>query len=1087
MGLKNGTSAYNMVYGDNPLFVNIIDEKETLSTNTIELIDLPTISMTAIISFANQCTFPNQFMGQLVLFRDKITGTVISTLRDPNCVISQDNYPLTCVDKCVIPGRGTVLNSEDEEFYRESYFKLASQIQKTNRESFITIVPIRCPTDEEMISYTKNETFDNDHKEYNELKKMIIRDFGNELSAAAATTTTTSSSSSSSSSDEIFAGSEMKIVRDEPSSSQLVNKNKSSRKKIKMLINEPIFITRNEVVRMGCQKEWALNCYSLLKRFEGIVLFIAQDIIRRLLEILPEKNSNSIRHVLLMSDGKCHPIKKKERNTRRVARENNNSMFPYHDYDDCPLPPNLDIEKNNRCNMLKRFLLRIPSCIVHHYLTNVLRIPLVCRLESKSVHYDRTDWSEAETVMVHLAGYLCNLSLPHVQALENKKLIRLSVDDLLSSTNEHDATNKRCRNLTYQWNEFRERIKCDSPFVINLYSSDNDVLHKWNLCASHSVALNGRIRIPSHVTGVRFYRSLVKSTSKRWMSHGVPYQACYELTVTHVPHDVDAGMLLMILCGSDYNDPGITFNGESLKMVYREVLNFKKVACTCHRGWRDYAALVNNSSSTPSYMLESGNTTTCQHCCKVIVKQFWEAKSFFASIASSLMKELDPKLLLSSSSTGDNIANHRKVAINCVCNICAFLLLGKFNKIIYGPIRSSEAMLCVLEREKTQQQQHSKRSYYHDSKNKLKSIADLIKISSYIVKFDKSNKDEYTPGGIRRWCGGNDNGSDPPVNSITTNNNNKCYNRKSDENSDDRVRVLDVSWKDRDFKVLSSDAKKNGNFWKCIFDTSVILPSMMKKTTASSPPLSSQADKSNHQLMVVVDDDVLFRKLTINECLTNKSFSLSNKDVMATITNKLKKNIEEKKISSTLSCCDSRDGNADDSHNNNNNDDNVSAVKRFIDLILTIYLYIIGEDFLTKFYRVPREHDMGGRTNKTIKDMIIECSYLWYSEKIRFTKNYDDHHHLMSDNKIFTALKEFQSSMNWDDDDDCKEYDDSKIKNNIDDDSSLIYNEEIDATEATTNNVNIFPYTPLLGEARCFTPLTLWTVYLSLRSGTISL
>nr|BDT61712.1 MAG: wsv139-like protein [Marsupenaeus japonicus endogenous nimavirus] len=1064
MGLLNGTSAYNMVYGDNPLFVNTINEKENVSTNSIEIVDLPTISIRALMGFANNYLDSKYFIGQLVLFRDKITGTVISTLRDSNCVISEDNYPLSCVEKCIIPS--ATLNCEDEMFYRESYFSLASQIQKANRESFITIVPVRYPTNKEISTYTNSNVFiDDDDNNDNEICKEACA--------------------------KLF-----------PQSTNVEKHHTlNTNKKTGKLINEPLFITHNEIAKFGRDKKWTLGSIGLLKRFEGIILFIAQDIIKRLLEMFPQKNTSSIRHVLLFYDGKCHPIKDKERTARKTRKDNTVSIYPTVN---AYTVSSVEIEKKQRVNMLRKFLLHIPSCIIIHYLMNVLRVPLVCRIGAKTVFYNRTDWSEAETIMVHMAGYLCNMNIPHMRYLDEKKLTYLDMSSFLSS---EAILAKKCQQL-YTWNEFREMVKGDEPFTINLYSSDNDVLHKWNLCASHSVALSGKLDIPSYVTSVRFYRTMVKSHSKTWIpsssfitTQGMQYQMCYELTVTHVPHDIDAGMLLMVLCGSDYNDSGLTFN-ESLKIVYREILSFKKLACTCHRGWKDYAVLANNNNNNnherPLYEIGQENTSVCRHCSKVIVRQFWEAKSFFASIICLLMKELDPELLFKNNDNDitDDIARHKIIAINCICNICAFLLLGKFNKLVYGNIDYNESLLDLLHREKRKKKQ--------DTKGPCKSITDSITLASYVVEFDRGNLNTYTAGGIRHW-------HDEPVdsdinqsleknisgckrrpnnnNDNNTNNDTISYNNttnttatsaaaadtftdklidkvihdnsnNSDQNRFKRpkkscgkseINVTDITWCNQNYKILSNGTGKNENFWKCMFDTS----SLMLPTIASLPLENSQQ----------IDDDILFQKTNLNKCLTDESFSISNINILKRIMSKMSK--KDKLLPSSSSSSSSSHG--------------VSAVNRFIDLILTIYLYIIGEDSFATVHRVPIEHHVNSKTNITIRDMIIECLSLLYSEKLyalsmkKSKCNNVSVEEFMNNRDIITTQKEFQSLLQRH----------GAQQDNFDNDAKN--KDDLNEKVSTVNDVDMFPYTPLLGEARLFTPLTLWTVYLSLKEGLLVL
>jgi len=1075
MGLKNGTGAYNMVYGNNPLFVNIIDEKEKVSNSAVEIVDLPTISMTALMSFANNCMFSNRFIGQLVVFRDRISGTVIATLRDSNCVISEDSYPLDNTDECIIPRR--TLNCEDEIFYRDSYFRLASKIQKANRESFITIVPIRSPSEEEMKSYINSRSFDDDEQDdadddddddVEKEEKETCRKVCN----------------------EIFPRDDENNVNIKHDSNNFIITNRRRRRRrqerIGMLINEPHFVTFDEIASFGYNREWVLKCHGLLKRFEGIVLFVAQDIIRRLLEILPQREVGSARHVLLLNDGECHPIKQKERNTRKAVRDNG-TMYASRHTATVTTTTNLEtIEKRCRLGVLRKFLLRIPACILNHYLLSVLRIPLVCRLGAKTVFYNKTDRSEAETIMVHVAGYLCDLSIPHKRHLSERKLTHLDASTLLSSVNEREAADGRRRNWHYTWNDFREKIKCDGPLVINLYSSDNDVLHKWNMCASHSVALSGNIKLPRYVTGVRFYRTMMRNFSKTWMPpfpspvlHGPQqYQARYELTVTHVPHDMDAGMLLMILCGSDYNDAGITFN-ESLEIVYREMLNFKRLACTCHRGWKDFAALV-AVNDNPLYLIGEENTTVCRYCHKIIIRQFWETKSFFASIACLLMKELDPHLLFNDDYKGkiDNVENaavattaaaaaavaattddeedilrHRKVAINCICNICAILLLGKFNKLIYGRIYNNESLLELLE--------------YENARNKrdltdgtIPVTVDSMTIASYIIKFDRANVATYTAGGIRHWRDdeNEDNSINPTNNKSNDIGGDRCF-KKAKAYNDSKANILDVTWCNKNYKVLSSGEIKNEDFWKCMFDTSLMLSSN------ASLPLEKHAQ---------IDDDTLFRKINIRQCLAKKSFSVNNNNVIKTITNSLLKNKNKTDSISSIS--------------------GITAVNRFIDLILTIYLYIIGEDSLSVGQRVPIEHNINSRTNITIKDMIRECLTMLYSNKLMNELGMSDVQKSSSSDIYKSPPPSFvKDFMNKNSEMYHKfSITQDKFRSLLIRYGSSVQDSRSSSSSSSSSNhsssdSSTFPFIPLLGEARLFTPLTLWTVYLSIKNRILAL
>nr|BDV49890.1 MAG: wsv139-like protein [Metapenaeopsis lamellata majanivirus] len=977
MGIKNGTDAYNMIYGDNPLFVKTINQKNITSSNTVELIDLPTINMTALMGFTKNCTLSHKNIGQLVLFRDILTGSILGTLRDNNFVISEDNYPLKSTDECVIPSK--TLNREDEEFYENSYFKLASQIQKLEPKSFITILPISCPSEREIETFNRLGKFD---EKENRLSTEIFH--------------------------QIYSGMFNHHITDE----------KRSTKK------QPMFITHDEIAAFGRGEKWNLKYMQLLTRFEGIVMFIAQDIIRRILELLPEMDTIKYKRIIILTtDGICHPIKEKERDFRKENRRKNTNGL---------------LDMNSQINNIRQFLFNIPACILNHYLLNVLRIPLVCRLGARNLYYSKADYSEAETEIVHMASYLCNLNMPHTHALNNKKLKSLEIKFASMTSQENSIIANRNKYCYITWNEFKEQIKCDDGYSINLYSSDNDVLHKWNMCANHSIAMRDNFLLPSHVVDVKFYRTMIKNISTTWMPNTnrpstsrVQYQMCYDLTTTHIPHDNDAGLLLMVLFGSDYNDPAMSFSN-SLNMTYREILNFKRVACTCHRGWKKYITFVKDK--IPLYSIRNENVLTCDYCHKIIIRQFWETKSFFASVVCLIMKELDPKMLIMDEPV-DEKTSHLIIAINCVCNICAFLLLGRYNTDFYENLTE-----CVILKRLCKEKQQIYK------KNSLENIVDLHKITnsiiigSYILNYYKDNCETYTDGGIRQIKDTNryeivntnqykkdyNNKKRKEIEAVTSNNNNCNFNNNEDtkikrlKNCDieHRIHNIDLDLGENGVKVLTMGSEKY-TFWEFLYDATIC----------------------DRKSLIYKDGSKDYNNtIDISDCLEKYSFSIKNTNVIKNLTNL---------------CID----------NNKNiflkERDTPSAINRFIDLLLSIYLYIIGENISSKMYRKPIEHCIynNNTTRSTIKDMILETLVVMYGEKLVGE--------IKENNNIYEEINKI-----------CQRYIRtnklfiSKLKHNNTDNNCLKESEMCD-------NVHSNIYIPILGEARLYTPLILWTIYIS--------
>nr|BDT62870.1 MAG: wsv139-like protein [Trachysalambria curvirostris majanivirus] len=1034
MGIKNGTNAYKMVYGNHPFFVNIFDDKQLMIHNSIDLIDLPTIIITACTSFAKTCVSNNSYnhnIGQLILFRDRKTGTVISILRDRNCVISLDDYPLKNVDDYNLPSG--ILNYKDQLFYKDSYFKIASKIQKTYKDSYITIIPINFPSNQE-INYYRGATdmgeilgFNDNNNDNNDDKSI----------------------------DNSYSKACEKI-------------NKTFIAKEKYIKNKKImFMTHEEIINYGRGDEWNRKCIWLLENFEGMFLFIAQDIIRRIFDILPKKDTKkSIRYIFLLNDGKPHPIKEREKNIRKEIRYRNIGCNNSNNSDYC-------------LNHMRYFLCNMPHCILIHYLLNILRIPLTCRLNANTIFYSKTSLSEAETTMVHFAGYLCNLNIPYITTFNNKEMSNLDTDPLLKSKNEKDTIINRTRYLSYTWIRLREIVKCYEPFMVNLYSTDSDVLHKWNLCAGHSMTVNGDFKLPFYIIGVRFYRTMTRNQPRIWLpnvdnkspfmkSTDRVYQMCYELSVTHIPHDIDAGMLLMILCGSDYNDPGMTF-GDSLKLVYREVIQFKRFACTCYRGWQDYALLCSKNNIVPFYRISKENSTTCRFCYKQIIRQFWEIKKFFAAFACLSMNELDPDFFLfndqyeDNSVDSDNSMIHKKIALNCVCNVCTFLIVGKYNKQIFGSIKTDNLMIESLKREIGKNTDVKKDQY----------LLNLISLITFLNKYNEVDYETHTDGGIKIWDDSDTKLSPKDIYNINYDKNlfyrkEKKGNFSSDLNKNNdieclnkrpRVDVVDIELCNNNYKILSFNDNKNKEFWKCFVDTVFL---------SGGAPIAA----------INLNDFQKSNKLNIDitNCLEDSHPSVKKKNIITTIINRLHDETDLK-VSKRKEP-----------------DSNISAINRFIDLILTIYYYIIGEDTNSDCKRVPIEHKTGQnrRTAITIQDFIFESLSLLYSQKI-IKLNPKESPLITSLNNKNEYYKDFNSayikfcSIMINNKIEKREIGNIKDKNQ--NDTFKTDNDENIDKYTSTNNIddnNIgnegspFPYVPILGEARHIPPLTIWLIYLIL-------
>ena len=431
----------------------------------------------------------------------------------------------------------------------------------------------------------------------------------------------------------------------------------------------------SELLWRSPQDTTGVRCAYVVRELEGLVLFYSWSVVQLLAKTLVRGGPGARRNLVVVHDGSAPPIKRLRRKKRALTRAT----------------------KQTCTAACRELLTRFPARLTKHVLYHVLRIPLALATGSSSMYSLCTDEVEGEDNAVRLVTMLTGLRTPAAERYDRKTLDCLEFGNFLdpNAAPRHELPPP----LTLSWRDLRNRLLAsERNSTINLYSTDSDVLGKWNVCVDHHRYLlsRGEIADPSlslEPKGIFFYRSTPDMIStpagpsfaaltRRHDEDDVGGETTrYDLLQSPLFFSSELTLLIMLTRGSDYNDAVVP--EPSRAYAFREeAALFFGTACICEGGWGPFLSESRSppqppplSSAAPVPVEGAGTACAqnvarepCPKCKKQVVMPFWSVKAWYAGISAE----------------GTTNDKHVRRAVDCAANVMAALTLGSFNRFVFG-------------------------------------------------------------------------------------------------------------------------------------------------------------------------------------------------------------------------------------------------------------------------------------------------------------------------------------------------------------------------------------------------------------------
>ena len=533
-------------------------------------------------------------------------------------------------------------------------------------------------------------------------------------------------------------------------------------------VKEGRFINFDHLYNVICGSKSSENhkygCAVVTQSMEGILLTYGHFMVNKIKKLISDRfakrkqTTATANSAVLFYDGKIPVIK----NYRRFKREEAKRQRFKNKDNETPKRVTPETLMKELMVLCEKTFLMIPHCIYRVAFLDVFRLPLFEQLSIDNLYMTVTDGSEAEDDMVRLTAFAANINTG-IRG-DKKSLLKLGRGDPRGVKSDIFSNNYLKTNV--DWTTVCTETLFKNPGTsVDMYSSDSDILAKWDSLVRHAAEsphcirgggvdddLSERMkRVAGNIKSIFFFRSLVKKgggvaaredmralptasmdgsddddrlmLGKRkivalddddgfrfsYYDDRIGSRSCsnnnfdiYDLTQSPVLRSVESTLQLMVVNGCDYVDPLVSPDTASkFDVLIREEISL----------FEKFACMCvltkedNEKLRLLSYkqrQLQMQENLRCPLCDKTKVLEFLEVKRFFVNRAN-LMYSRFPK------------------AVNAAANIMALLSLSCFNQKIFGSISGL------------------------DDKNKIK-VA--VEVSNSIRKARNIFFCEHTQGGI---------------------------------------------------------------------------------------------------------------------------------------------------------------------------------------------------------------------------------------------------------------------------------------------------------------------------------------------------
>nr|BDW09868.1 MAG: wsv139-like protein [Marsupenaeus japonicus pemonivirus] len=675
MGITGAGSVYEHLYGHSDRVITPVIKRDARSSEfansaSIDIVDMLTISIPCCRNLASKvatamATSPGRPMGQFIVFFNPVNDIVHEIAYDANLVVRESDLRVTqdADDhraRDTLAYRQTLVGAGADSNVLRSVCHRASVLAKANPPLEPALVAVDLPSG------------------HDELERLVnlAKD-----------------------------GKPVPLDKTSPCSGSNVDDDDNNIWYARQGIREGRFIKfanlhRNTDTNQLSSATTRFRCASLVQELEGLVLLYAWEVAQRLSNVLvkhdPDRPSDW-RCLITVNDGISPPLKSLARERRFIANERRTVT-----------------KTDSLMSSCEQLLMKLQSLLGPVTVNDVIRIPLADATCAKTLYNVRSNLIEAENDMVSLTAMFTGLqtSAAWSYAYDRKTINKLEIGPLRSARSRNRLAECSFYRRRLSWKDVHGLIlkvhesdyDRDRP-CINLYSTDSDVLGKWNMVVAHHRALLAggtavAMTLLSSIRprGVFFYRGIVVraqapikvsalTSLERWKAASTSIHSSirYDLLQSPICVTPETTLLIMLTRGSDYNDPIVSSRiaGHVDVGIRDEMALLLSGACRCLGGWQPFiestissaAAIdlndVEDATDTGLVCAENVADEPCPDCGKAVVMPFWAIKAWFVGLGSK--KECD-----ASSNP------HIREALNCAGNIMAVLTMGAFNKAVYG-------------------------------------------------------------------------------------------------------------------------------------------------------------------------------------------------------------------------------------------------------------------------------------------------------------------------------------------------------------------------------------------------------------------
>nr|BDV49820.1 MAG: wsv139-like protein [Penaeus semisulcatus pemonivirus] len=666
MGIKGAGSVYEHLYGQSERVITSLsrDVRSTVKVNnvSIDIVDMLTISIPCCRNLATKmataiATSPGRPLGQLIVFFNPVNNIIHEIVYDANLVVRESDLMLSQdtsdYASDTLQYRQTLMGAGTDANVFHSVCSRASLLAKANPPLEAALVAVNLPSS------------------HHELERLVY-----------------------------LAKDGQADFVDSPNTETDTQNTDKNMWYVKQGIREGRFIKFSNIHQDVDTNEVASETIrfrraSIVQDLEGLVLLYAWEVAQRLSSVLVKQVQNhpdTWRCLITVNDGISPPLKNLARVKRFILNERRTMTNP-----------------DSLMILCEQLLMKLQSRLASVVINDIIRIPLANVTRSKTMYTIRSNLTEAENDMVCLAAMFTGLQTPAAwsDAYNRKMINQLEISPLMSSQSSSGLAECNFYRRQLSWTDVYRQLLNDYDSNngryrpdINLYSTDSDVLGKWNMVVAHHRAIStneigrgttvDKMSVRPH--GIFFYRNLLinsyqasvkpsgSASLAHWKAANTPISNSvrYDLLQSPIYVPSEMTMLIMLTKGSDYNDPIVSPRATSQVdvRIRDEMALFLSGACRCLGGWKPYAEAIakyNNVDSANMGLVCADNVADdiCPACGKSVVLPFWTIKAWFVGLGSKIECNIKSN-------------PHILEAINCAGNIMAILTMGAFNRAVYG-------------------------------------------------------------------------------------------------------------------------------------------------------------------------------------------------------------------------------------------------------------------------------------------------------------------------------------------------------------------------------------------------------------------